>query len=311
MEKKLKVISIIIWGIIAITLTGALIFGIVAGGKGNFYRMIVFHSGDRKVQQTKEMSLQDAKKVNVDFSSDDISIYTTDEDDIKVVQKAYGTLKEEEKFTMEKNGDTINIKKGGNHLKFFIFGFGNFGSEVEVYVPKKYSGNLSVESSSGDIIVNDDINLKEVSFSQSSGEFKCNSEIKADKVDLEASSGDIDVNSLIGKSYDINVSSGDIRISSLSGSGNIEASSGDIKVGYKDINDKSDITATSGDVKVNMPKEMSFSFEGKCTSGDIKSNFDLSYSNKKRNQATAKVGSDPYKQLKVDTSSGDINISID
>jgi hypothetical protein len=310
MEKRLKIISIAIWGVIAIVLTATLVFGIVTGERGNFFRMFVFHNGDRKIQQTKEMSIQDAKKINIDFSSDDIAIYTTDQDDIKVVQKAYGTLKEEEKFTMEKNGDTINIKKGENHLKFFVFGFGNFGSEIEVYIPKKYSDNLAVESSSGDIIVNDDINLKDVSFNQSSGEFKCNSEIKGDNIKLEASSGDIDINSLIGKNYDINVSSGEIRISSLSGSGDIEASSGDIKVGYKDINDNSNIRATSGSVKVSVPKEMSFTFDGICTSGDIKSNFDLSYNSKKRNQATAKIGSNPYKQLKVDTSSGDINISM-
>ncbi|MDF2505979.1 DUF4097 family beta strand repeat-containing protein [Clostridium sp.] len=311
MSKNLIKILIGIWAIIAVGLTAFLVCGISynksAGDIFSFFKW-----GDvsmLNVQKDENTPLDNFNKINVDFSSTDIIIQSTDEPNLRIIQKSTGKLRNEEKFTISKENDNIIIKRSNSRVAFSIFNLGNLQERIEVYIPKNYTKNLDIQSSSGNIIFNSDINLNNISCIASSGNLRDESIINANDVNLKASSGNISLEALMSKSYKVNTSSGNIDINSLSGSGDVSASSGNVKVNYKDISEYSNVSARSGNVDLVIPEGLNFEFSGRCNSGDIKSSFDLNYKNKRGNEATAQVGSAPYKKINASTSSGNIDVS--
>lgn len=307
MNKGLIKALIAIWAIIAVMLTGLIVYAIVYGG--NSWNIFRWNGWSLMVQKNETVPLDNCNKISLDFSSEDIMVQTTDETELRVVEKSNRKLREEEKFTINKDGNTITVKKGDTPIVFNIFSFGYIGRKIEVYIPKSYAKDLDIHVNSGNVTFNSNINLNNIKCAQSSGNFNSGFNITGNEVTLNTSSGNIKAESLETKSYDITTSSGNADISSLSGSGQVSASSGNIKINYKDISDYSKVSAHSGNLKLSLPNTLSFEFDGQCTSGDISANFDLDYKNKKGNKATAKVGQGPYKKVSADTSSGNINIS--
>ncbi|MBD7911711.1 DUF4097 family beta strand repeat-containing protein [Clostridium cibarium] len=309
MNKKLIKTLIAIWAIVAISLTGFLVYGIVSGkGMKNMIKPFVFSfNSETTIQKEESIDLTNLNKVNINFSSSDVVLKTTDEPKMKVVQRAKSKLDDNEKFIVDKTGDEVIIRKKSLNASS-IFHFGIYSEEIEIYIPKSYNKDLNVESSSGDVKSSLETSLNKVSFSAHSGDIGMETGINANDVKIKVSSGNVDVESITSKTYDISSSSGDININSVSGSGEIESRSGDIKIQYKDISEYSNVSAHSGDINIFIPSELSFKFSGKCISGDITSDFDLNYKNKKENEATGQIGNGPYKNLDVNTSSGDIDI---
>lgn len=309
MYKNITKIMIVVWSVIAVGLAGLLIYGISTGqGVQNIFSIGGFNMSPSKVQKEESVSIDGINKISLDFSSSDIEIIPTDEADLKVIQKADNKLKENDKFVITKNENTIEVKKNRWNIGFNIFNF-SFGEKIEVYIPKSYNKDLDAKLSSGNMIMNSDITLNNINYKQSSGNFQGRSNITANQITLKSSSGNINIDGLFVKSYDISQTSGNTEIKSLSGSGEIQGVSGNIKVNYKDISDYTDVKITSGNVKITLPKEMSFNFEGHSTSGNINSDFDMNYKDKRGSSGVAKVGDGPYKKISANTVSGNISIS--
>jgi lia operon protein LiaG len=309
MDKKLNQINIAIWGIIAVFLTILLVYGIASGkGKGGGFLMFNFKNTKASVQKEENISLDKCNNITLDFSSYDVVISSTDEENLKVIQRSNMELNEEEKFSFSKDDTTIAIEKGKSKNMFKLFNFGSYNNQIELFIPKKYNKSLEVKTSSGNIEVKGDITLDKVNVSQTSGDFQGRKSITANEVNLKASSGNIEAETFIAKAYKIRVTSGDVDIKSLSGSGEVEASSGNINISYKDIGEELNARATSGNIELNIPVDISFEFYGKCSSGDIDTSFDVGYRSKKKNEATAKIGNSPYKKINVTASSGNIDV---
>lgn len=309
MDKKLIKIMIIIWSFIAVILTAFLIFSVKNNNSGRYiFRISNKNELQSKVQKEESISLDNCKDINLNFPSNDIEIYKADDDKLRIIERSSLELKDSEKFTVSKDTNTININGGTSRINFFIFGFGSLGEKIQVYIPVSYDKNLQIKSSSGDVSFDSDMALDSILCTQSSGDFNIRSTITSKKFTLKTSSGDIDIENLLAASYQINSTSGYINIKTLSGSGDVAASSGDIKINYNDISYYANISASSGDINLSIPSSLSFEFNGKCSSGEINSNFDMNYKNKNGNEAIAKVGDGPYKKISVKTNSGDIDI---
>lgn len=307
MNKSLTKILIIIWSIIALSLCTFLIYAINNHkGAGFIFKMGTFSSKATKIQKEESLILDNCDTIDLDLSSADLIVSSTDDTNLKVIQRSNKDLDDDHKFTVSKEGNSLFIKENKN-ISFSLFNF--YNDQIEIYIPKSYAGNLTVNSSSGETKILSDMNLNNINITQSSGDLRDKNSINAKQVNLKLSSGDIDLTSLICNTYDIQLSSGDLDIDSLAGSGDIHASSGDIKVTYKDIDKYSKVSANSGDIKIAVPRSLSFEFNGHCSSGDIDSSFPLNYNSKDKHDATAKIGNDPSITLDVNTSSGDINIS--
>ncbi len=310
MNKQFIKIMIVLWSLIALFLTALLVYGITSGkGTNDIFSFGQWNTGSASVQKEEETSIDNCEKISLDFFSADIEISTSKESTLKIVQEARGTMKEAEKFSLARSGNTIEIKDGRSNLTFNIFGLGISDIKVKLSIPEGYNKDLEIKSASGNITFNSDMDLNNVKCTLSSGNINSGGSISASQISLKDTSGNINIDNLQVKTYDLSTSSGNIKIMSLYGSGQVKASSGNIIINYKDISEESTVEANSGNVILTVLKGISFEFYGKCSSGEINSTFDLNYKNKKGNEATAKVGEGPYKKINARTSSGNINIS--
>jgi lia operon protein LiaG len=307
MENKIIKVNIAIWAVIAVILTALLVYFICNGHSYNIFNFRGY-SNNFQVQKQQSVGINNCDKISLDFSSGDISFKTTDDSKLKVIERANSKLSDNEKFTVERDGNCISIKDDSiMSTSLNIFGFGYGAKEIEVDIPKNYNKDMDVATKSGDIRFNSDVTLNNLQCEQSSGDF--NSEnITANNISINSKSGDLRTKMLDTKGYNVQTSSGDIDINELSGSGQIEASSGDITINYEDIGDYSNVNDRSGDIKLSTPKSLSYEFNGKCSSGEINCNFDLNYKNKRGNEANGQVGTAPFKKITAETSSGDIRI---
>lgn len=310
MNRILKIIRIAMWSLVALGLTAILILGITnSNGINGVFHFTNIIDPNIAVQKDESLEIKGVNKIIVDFSSSDIIVKATDEENMRIIQKSNKTLKDDEKFQVIQGNNQITIEKRKFGNLSNTWSFGNFKEVIEIYLPKNYNSDLDIETSSGDINFDSDMILSNANFSASSGDIGSKYNLEVKDFNIETSSGDISIEALTSPTYKIKATSGDIKINSLSGSGQVDTSSGDIKVEYKDIEEYSEVTATSGDVKITIQKGMSLEFKGKCSSGDINSNLDLNYKDEDHHEATAKIGDGPYKKINVNTSSGDISIS--
>lgn len=307
MNKRFVKTLLLIWICIAVLLTGILVYAIAYGHpEKKFFRTFTWGGSANMIQKDEKVSLDNCNKINFDFTSTDIIVQTTDDTKLRVIQSSSAKLTDDQKFTISKDGDTILVS---TRERTHIFSFGSWNEKIEIYIPQSYTKDLDIRSSSGNITFNSDIILNNLACTLSSGNLHIYSNIDANEVNMKCGSGNIDIEGLKCSTYEINTSSGNIGIDSLSGSGEVSASSGNIKIDYKDIKDYSNITAHSGNITLTVPKQISFEFDGECTSGDIDSNFDLNYKNKRGNKASGKIGDGPYKKINARTTSGNIRIS--
>lgn len=310
MNKQFKLAMVVMWSIVSVVLIAMLVYGIRTG-KGEELISSTFSSSDGSggVQKEVSLDLDDCDNINLDFSSENITITVTNEDKIKIIERANKELKENEKFICDKSGKSINIRQGDSR-SFKIFNFGiRLNRSLDVFIPSSYKKELNLETRSGNIKVNGDLVLTNFSTKLSSGNFKSNGSITADEAELSLTSGNITAKELLTKKYNIRASSGNIDVNSLSGSGDVKVTSGGIEINYKDIAEYARLEASSGNLRINLPKDLSFEFDGECSSGNIRSSFDLNYKNKKENRAEAKVGNGPYKKISARVTSGNININ--
>lgn len=238
-----------------------------------------------KTQKEEEYEVDKNKNIIIRFTNENINVIPTKESKIKIVEKCNKTLSEKEKFKVNEKDNELLIGKENYKNKSFL---NNRYEIIEVYLPEKYSEDLVIEANSGNVTFDSISNLKNVS--------------------CETTSGNIKIDEIRSK-HEIETTSGNISIKSLFGSGNIESTSGCVDVVYNKLDNYSEIETTSGTVNVKMNKNINFQFEGNCSSGEIYSNFDFDYKNKKGNEAYIKTGKDPFIDLKVNTTSGDINIT--
>lgn len=258
-----------------------------------------------KTQKEEEYEIDKNKNIIIRFTNENINVMPTKESKIRIIEKCNKTLSEKEKFKVNEKDNELLIGKENYKNKSFL---NNRYEIVEVYLPEKYSEDLVIEANSGNVTFDSLSNLKNVSCETTSGNISGEKLIANNDVKIEATSGNIKIDEIRSK-HEIETTSGNISIKSLFGSGNIESTSGCVDIVYNKLDNCSEIETTSGTVNVKMNKNINFQFEGNCSSGEIYSNFDFDYKNKKGNEAYIKTGKDPFIDLKVNTTSGDINIT--
>ncbi|MFA9398344.1 MAG: DUF4097 family beta strand repeat-containing protein [Clostridiaceae bacterium] len=307
MEKKLKLISITLWSIIAISLSIYLIY-VIKNNTGSFkFNQINFGSSSESSKKDYSASLDGVDQIKLDLVSYDVVVYPSDDKELKVIQYSSQEIGEDDKLIISKDGDSLSIKEPNKNFSFSFFNFESFTRKVELYLPKEYVKDLDVNTTSGDIFIDSDITLTSLDSTQVSGDFTSKN-INVDDISVISTSGDIEIEDVLTKSYTIKTISGDVNINSISGSGKVGSTSGDIEIEYSDIAEYASLNSVSGDIDIIVPDAISFEFDGNSVSGDIDSDFDLNYKNKNGNKAAIQNGEAPYKKIDASTTSGDINI---
>lgn len=219
-----------------------------------------FTSSNHQKLYEKAYSLSLFDDVHLSVTDSDVFIKKSDTNQVRV--EIYG---EENKSSSVIRDRILEIKKSSSNRMCFFFCFSERDA-VYLYLPKESSGMLSIQSRSGDIVVEDFPNL-ELDITTNSGDTSIDT---VSNLKVKTSSGDLDIHSILG-GINITSYSGDVMIDSLSilKNSSISTSSGDVSISsasdcYIDAQTK------SGDISIkNNDRFANTSLEIKTRSGDI------------------------------------------
>ena len=307
MDKMVKILQICLLIVLLVLLFGILMWGM---NKDKF----TFNSETKQVKN-ETISLENIDQINFSTKSNDVEVYVSNTNELRVVQYSSKKTKEKDLFTLKKENNTLKIEDNYND---FCVGFCfNVGARYEIYLPNTYTKNLSINEISGDITIDElDINLNNLTLNTTSGDIEIKSNIKANNIKIDTKSGEIQTNNLSANNINIQSISGDLYLESLTGkdiylhtiSGEVEVNkavgkldikttSGDIEIEHFTIKDNSKIASTSGEINVNLNHDSHCNVLLNSVSGD-----------KNLPNNSSLVGKGTYK-LEINTTSGDIEVN--
>jgi lia operon protein LiaG len=264
------------------------------------------------VDEQRAFDVSGIGKLAVGTSSTDVYIAASQGNRIEV--RLHGTVYTSQSEAVPvlaavRSGEVLEITTERKDGRRWVVGFYSSDLILEIHVPKQYRGSLSVQTSSADVQINDQI-LSELLVKTSSGSMQLHS-VQADTVVMESSSGDQRVEGMIAESSEMTSSSGEIRVTDLEGDARAESSSGDITLRYAAFNADLEARSSSGDVELSLTRTAEFRLEAKSSSGDIDCSFPITLSEAdsemSSNRLFGRVGEGSYRVV-VRTSSGDITI---
>ena len=262
-------------------------------------------------RQEEKIDITDIEKIKVELDTSDVNVFFTEESEIKVIQYSYKELKGDEVFKVDRSSSNITISKKSNmHFHFFYIN----QSAFDVYIPKAYEESLEIRVVSGDIKADENLKFRNLKIYSTSGDIEM-ANVEADEINIESVSGDIELQNIGNSTIKLKTVSGNIEVESTKGkieakstSGNIEIEkiegevelntvSGEIESNDFRITGTSKIKTTSGNVKMFLNSENNCEIKAKSTSGNI------TYPNGRN-----VMGKEPYVELNVQTTSGNIKL---
>jgi len=220
--------------------------------------------------KSESFDLAGIEELKLNFISADIALFATDESELKVIQKTNDDVSAEYLFNSSKSESTLSIIDGAKASSFVFFGFGYMNyNKIEVYIPKSYMGNLSINQVSGDLLSNDLIKCNIFNYSSTSGDFELNS-LECNKYSLKTVSGEISISNLKGYG-EMKTTSGDIDLSNFNmlNNSSINTISGDVKISLTNKNCKVNYSSVSGDLDSRINNiDALYTLTIKTTSGD-------------------------------------------
>lgn len=294
-----------IWRVLVIVLCVLIVIGI--GFMGTILpqrsnSLFVEWGGEMKLVQETDFDLSKVDKINIDFGSEEVVILPSESDQLEMKQYMNYEPSERELATLWRTGNTLDIKQG--ERDFILFSSFGKRERVEIYLPEFYQDALKIEIGSGSLRIDQDMTLTDFDLELHSGNVTTES-IVAEEIKVELSSGKITIGQLIGE-QDVKVSSGHLSIQKSTGNGKYQCSSGQMDVGVSELLGDMDVEVMSGKCEITLPEDASFEYESKISSGDIDTYFDTDHNNDKRSEAV--IGDQPTGKIKVDVSSGRVNI---
>lgn len=334
--RKMILSLIVAFSLITVGLIILLVYGLSNGG-------ISFSFGpEMKLVKTESISLDGIDSINIEYSSENVDFYTSDTSELVFKEYMNYEPDDEELSQIETTGSSLTIKSGHRRFIFLIMSAPR-SRRVEIYLPEGYTGELTVETSSGNIHSEQVLQLSQFTAISNSGNIKVN-EVYACKITARSSSGNISFNVAEGN-REISASSGNIKILGGSGdsvfhasSGNIsvqnaagymeasahsgeiyidgfscggsfKSTSGNIHLAFSSVTEDLKAHSSSGNISLTLPTDSSFQFSADTSSGNIHTFFDdaLDY-NKKGNSAHGVIRENPAVTIELKASSGNIRV---
>ncbi|TCO70178.1 DUF4097 family beta strand repeat-containing protein [Marinisporobacter balticus] len=265
----------------------------------------------KDIDLTKNVKLDDIKKIHIDMTITDVQLISEDRKDVKI--HFYGEItRKTPQLNVEKKNKELLIHREDE--KAFSIEIKNFFKKpsvlkLDVYIPKDYAKNMEIETVSGDIDLSD-VQIENGKFSTVSGEIEGNT-IIVKKGSLDTTSGNVHIDRFEG-SLDWNTTSGNIDIDNFIGKLDVDTTSGDLSVKVKKLDDNISVSSISGDVQIKLPESAQFRLESKTVSGSIQCAFPLTIEgeiNKDYVVGNTVEANEIQSIIKIETISGDIELS--
>jgi lia operon protein LiaG len=207
----------------------------------------------------------------------------------------------------EKTGTRADI--GLRQKNRAALGFFRSSLTLEVSVPRGYAGQVTAQTSSGDIEVADH-DFAGFQLATSSGSIRAGV-LTATALSMHTTSGDLSARGVKAPSADFSSTSGRISVEAITGDAKAKSSSGDVRLAFAASPLHVEAGATSGSVTLKLPADAGFVLDASSSSGDISCSFPItlagSGSSGARHAMRGTVGAGTGSIL-VRTSSGDIHI---
>ena len=287
MRSNTNIRKIVIW-LVVIAVVSLTIATIAFFSTENY--MVSFRDKNNFEGNSKDevttFGIDQLKEIYIHSVSSDVSVFSTDEEDIKINFYSRSTLRSEKalpKLITNLEGSKLKIE-----IKYPKVIFYNTNVVLDVYIPQDYRESIIIDTASADVdISNLDLN-----------NFLC-----------KTASGDLRIESLGSDNLTLNTASGDVDIVDFSGNLKADLVSGDIDVGYKVFDNNVDIKTISGKVNIDLPQNAEFYLKTNTVSGEVVARFPITIiSFNKMNQLEGTVGIGDNRII-VDTVSGDIYLN--
>ena len=238
------------------------------------------------IDKVKTFDVEQLKEIYIHSVSSDVSVFSTDEEDVKIHfygSSTAGSEKELPNLITNLEGNKLKIE-----IKYPKVLFYNANVVLDIYIPQDYGESIIVEAVSADIdISNLDIN-----------NFQC-----------KTVSGDLKIKSLGSDNLILKTTSGEMNIMDFMGNLEADSVSGDINARYRVFDNNIDVKTISGKVKIDLPKNAEFYLKTNTVSGEVVTEFPITIiSFGKMNQLEGTVGAGDNSII-IDTVSGDIYIN--
>lgn len=281
---------------------------------------------DKSINSEVPFKVDGITEISIQSVSSPIKFISVDTNELKI--HFYGHVS-------TNNPDAIpelEAKQEGNrivakivHKPTINIGFHNNNTKLDVYIPKSYSQNLTVSSTSGSIDVTN-LNLSTLDCKVVSGELFVK-EISASQAILQSTSGSVEINKLTAnvtvKSVSGKISLRDISakktsFETTSGQIDVEGSLGDVTaktisgstfLNHKTFNNNISATSTSGTVEIKLPENAEFYLKANSVSGSINSSFPVTVSGTLGKKELSGIVKSDRNRVTVNTVSGSIKIS--
>ncbi len=313
MTKKIYIISIVLMSLIGLFLLSILVTGIVHGN--SFFSFGSIDKTEANIRKQEQYDIEDINKISIELVASDLNIILTDDTKLKIIQYSNNDLENDRLFRVINNESTFKVTE--NSYNIFWWGFNNYSSTYDIYLPKTYNKELVIKTISGDITINDDLNLEQLQITSTSGDMeiyniKVNNDFKirtisgsittgnieASNVNIETTSGDMEIYGIVADS-DIHSVSGRVDLGLMTGSLDLGTTSGDIRINNYDVKKDSNVTSISGEVEISFIPNTNCELQTSSISGDI------SLPN-----GSNHIGNTPFNKLTIRTTSGDITLAI-
>jgi lia operon protein LiaG len=238
------------------------------------------------IDEVKTFDVEQLKEIYIHSVSSDVSVFSTDEEDVKIHfygNSTAGSEKELPNLITNLEGSKLKIKIEYSKVLFY-----NANVVLDIYIPQDYEESIIVDAVSADIdISNLDIN-----------NFQC-----------KTVSGDLKIKSLGSDNLILKTTSGEMNIMDFMGNLEADSVSGDINARYRVFDNNIDVKTISGKVEIDLPQNAEFYLKTNTVSGEVVAKFPITIiSFNKMNQLEGSVGAGDNSII-IDTVSGDIYIN--
>lgn len=197
----------------------------------------------------KEQVINDnISDITIDWISGYVTVHKSENDEIKIVQKALDIFPKEELFSYSVNRGKLNIKdERQDKPKKGITIINEKQTDLEVYIPEKEYNSININGVSSDITA-ENLKAKKVIFNTISGDINFSGIFS--NINLTSVSGDIKSDNLRADKLSINTTSGDMNLSGEFTDVDIITISGDVKSSSLNA-EKASLSSTSGDISIS------------------------------------------------------------
>ena len=219
----------------------------------------------------KEQIIKDPiSNISIDWLTDDICIFPSENDGIRIVQRTNDKFPDTKLFYSEKNQQDLLIIDG--RKRTMKIGFNFYRTRLEVYLPQKQWNSLSISTTGGQVKVKD-LNV-----------LHCKCQITSGKADLSGRMEELDLRTVGSKITGDHLDVGQLNINSTSSKVEITGKFVEIesRLTGRGITISSEIAperirsvSTGAQVMVSIPDNDGFEFKFKKLSGSFKCDFPL------------------------------------